>query len=87
MKLALCRAEICVRRGGSALRAYVQDQYGIGWNESTADGALSLAPVDCIGLCNGAPCGVLDGRSLVRLTPVKLAKILGPPVSDAPAQA
>jgi NADH:ubiquinone oxidoreductase subunit E len=68
-----------MRQGAAALASYVRESSGIGWDESTADGGLSLTPVACIGLCNGAPCGVLDGRSLVRLTPAKLAKILGRP--------
>jgi len=72
MKLALCRGEVCTRHGAAALAAFAQGLLGVGWNETTADGAVTLAPTDCIGLCNGAPCGALDGLSLVWLTSGKL---------------
>jgi formate dehydrogenase subunit gamma len=78
MNLALCRAEACARHGARGLAEYAQGLLGIGWDETTADGAVTLTPVDCIGLCNGAPCGTLDGRSLVRLTAAQLRTLLAP---------
>ena len=76
MKLALCRGETCTRHGAAALAAFAQGLLGIGWNETNADGAVTLEPSECIGMCNGAPCGALDGLSQVRLTPVNLQNLL-----------
>ena len=45
---------------------------GIGWHETTADGALTLEPVFCLGLCAVAPSALLDGDPLGRLDPAAL---------------
>jgi formate dehydrogenase subunit gamma len=76
MKLALCRAENCARHGAGELAQFAQTLLDIGWHETTPDGAVTLLPVECIGLCNGAPCGAADGRSLVRLNAAKLSALL-----------
>jgi formate dehydrogenase subunit gamma len=76
VNLSLCRAEYCWRQGGKALAMFAQATLGIDWNETSADGAITLLPVECIGLCKGAPCGVWGGRSLVKLTPAKLGLLL-----------
>jgi formate dehydrogenase subunit gamma len=63
----LCRAEACKSMGADRLAAYTQERLGISWHETTADGAVTLEPIFCIGLCAAAPCGMVNDRSLARL--------------------
>jgi formate dehydrogenase subunit gamma len=65
--LQLCRAEACQAMGADRLHAAARRRLGIDWHETTADGAVSLEPVFCLGLCAVAPSGMLDGAPLGRL--------------------
>src|SRR5690606_3512476 len=49
--LKLCRAEACQAMGGDRLAERLQERLGIGWGETTADGALTLEAVYCLGMC------------------------------------
>ncbi|MGR8942176.1 MAG: NAD(P)H-dependent oxidoreductase subunit E, partial [Gammaproteobacteria bacterium] len=42
-------------KGGKALEAHVKGKLGIDYHETTADGAFSLEPVYCLGLCAVSP--------------------------------
>jgi NADH:ubiquinone oxidoreductase subunit E len=42
-------------RGGEEIYHELCDKYGIGHNERTADGKISLEEVECMGACGGAP--------------------------------
>ncbi|MDR5651662.1 formate dehydrogenase subunit gamma [Ruixingdingia sedimenti] len=64
--LRLCRAEACQAMGGVALADAVQAALGIGWHGTTPDGAVTLEPVYCLGLCACGPAAQLDGRPLGR---------------------
>jgi formate dehydrogenase subunit gamma len=65
--LRLCRAEACQAAGGEALADRVRHQHGVEWHGTTADGALTLEPVFCLGLCACAPAAMLDLDVLGRL--------------------
>ena len=36
---------------------------GIDWHETTPDGAVTLEPVFCLGLCACGPAAMVDGRA------------------------
>ena len=74
--LRLCRAEACQARGAEALAAHAAARLGISWHQTTADGAVTLEPVFCLGLCAASPCGMVDGRPVARLDAAKLDAIL-----------
>ena len=65
--LRLCRAEACQAAGGEALAKVTQQRLGLDWHGTTPDGALTLEPVFCLGLCACAPAAMLDGEVLGRL--------------------
>lgn len=65
--LKLCRAEACQSVGGDVLAERVQKLLGIGFHETTLDGAVTLEPVYCLGLCSCAPAAMLDGEIHGRL--------------------
>ncbi|HJQ58293.1 MAG TPA: formate dehydrogenase subunit gamma [Vineibacter sp.] len=74
--LKLCRAEACQSMGGDALAAAAQAALGVGWSATSADGAVTLEPVYCLGLCATAPAALLDGQPVGRLDRARLAALL-----------
>ncbi|MBP1852225.1 formate dehydrogenase subunit gamma [Rhizobium halophytocola] len=65
--LKLCRAEACQSMGGPQIAEKLKTLLGIGFHETTADGAVTLEPVYCLGLCASAPAAMLDGELHGRL--------------------
>ncbi len=51
----LCRAESCQAMGSKALEEHVKAKLGIDFHETTIDGAFSLEPIYCLGLCACSP--------------------------------
>lgn len=62
----ICRAEACQAVGGAALSEAVLSKLGIGWGETTRDGAVTVEPVYCLGLCACAPAAMVDGKVMGR---------------------
>lgn len=71
--LRLCRAEACQSLGADALGTAMRDRLGVDWHGTTADGAVTLEPVFCLGLCAVGPSALLDGRPIGRCDEPKLA--------------
>lgn len=71
----LCRAEACQSMGGDALAARLKQLLGIGFHETSADGAVTLEPVYCLGLCACAPAAMVDGEVIGRLDAERLEEI------------
>ena len=75
--LKLCRAEACQSLGADALASHVRDRLEVDWHGTTHDGAVTLEPVFCLGLCAIGPSALLDGRPLGRLDPARIEAELG----------
>ena len=75
-RLRLCRAEACQAMGGAALAETARATLGIDWHATTPDGAVTLEPVFCLGLCACAPAAEVDGRLVGRLDAAGLGAIL-----------
>lgn len=73
--LKLCRAEACQSMGGDALADRARQLLGIDWHGTTTDGAVTLEPVYCLGLCACAPAAMLDGEVIGRLDAERLDEI------------
>lgn len=71
----LCRAEACQSMGADALAARLKQLLGIGFHETSADGAVTLEPVYCLGLCACAPAAMVDGEVIGRLDADRLEEI------------
>ncbi|MBO9661887.1 formate dehydrogenase subunit gamma [Dokdonella sp.] len=68
--MQLCRAEACQALGARALEAHAKRTLGIDFHQTTADGAITLEPVYCLGNCGCGP-SLLVGRDELhaRVTP------------------
>lgn len=74
--LRLCRAEACQALGCESLADHVRSRLNIAWHETTSDGAVTLEPVFCLGLCAIGPAALLDGQPLARLDPTRIEAAL-----------
>jgi formate dehydrogenase subunit gamma len=74
--LNLCQAESCQAMGSRALTQEVEQLLGCSLGETTADGAVTLEPVYCLGNCACSPAAMLDGRVLGRVTAAKLKRLM-----------
>ncbi|WP_292898424.1 formate dehydrogenase subunit gamma [Nitratireductor sp.] len=73
--LKLCRAEACQSMGGDAVAEKLQKLLGIRFHETSADGAVTLEPVYCLGLCACAPSAMLNGEVIGRLDEARAEEI------------
>ena len=65
--IKLCRAEACQSMGGDALAERLLGLLGLDWHETSANGAVTVEPVYCLGLCACAPAAMVDGEVVGRL--------------------
>jgi formate dehydrogenase subunit gamma len=64
----LCRAESCQAMGSQLLENHVKNKLGIDFHETTKDGAFSLEPVYCLGLCACSPSMQIGDQVYGRVT-------------------
>lgn len=74
--LRLCRAEACQSMNGRALERHARKRLGIGFGETTTDGALTLEAVYCLGLCACSPAAMIDEEVHGRVTPERLDELI-----------
>jgi formate dehydrogenase subunit gamma len=74
--LRLCRAEACQSMKSRALEQHAMKRLGIGFGETTADGAITLEAVYCLGLCACSPAAMIDEEVHGRVTPDRLDELL-----------
>ena len=53
--LQVCRAEACQAMGSRALAAHARERLGVEFGQTTADGAITLQAVYCLGNCACPP--------------------------------
>lgn len=74
--LRICRAEACQSMGGHALAEATLAKLGIDWHDTTANGAVTIEPVYCLGMCACAPAAMLDDRVVARLDEARMDRLL-----------
>jgi len=84
--LKMCRAEACQAVGAEALLDHVCATLAIEPGGTTADGALTVEPVYCLGNCALGPAALADGRLMARLTPHRIDQLVAEARADAPAR-
>lgn len=73
----VCRAESCRTMGGEELLAHARQKLGChGEHGASADGAYSVEPVYCLGLCAQSPALMVGEKLHARMTAQKLDRIL-----------
>ena len=73
----LCRAEACQARGARALEAHAKTSLGIDFGETTADGAVTLEAVYCLGNCACGPSLLVDADNVhANVTPERFDQLM-----------
>lgn len=72
----VCRAEACQACGADALLARAEALLGCLAHETRADGAVTLEPVYCLGLCASSPAIQINKRLHARVTPERLQTLV-----------
>jgi NADH-quinone oxidoreductase subunit E len=76
-KLAICTNLPCALQGATAAAEHLKKKLGIGFGETTPDGAFTLKEAECMGACGDAPVLLRNNkRMLCAMTPDKLDKLL-----------
>lgn len=74
--LQVCRAESCQAMGAEMLEAHIKSTLGIDYHQTTADGAITLEPVYCLGNCACSPAVLMDEELYGRVDSQKIAEII-----------
>ena len=73
----ICRAEACQAVGAEALGEHAKRRTGVGFGDTTSDGAITLDEVFCLGNCALAPAVQVDDRLHGRVSPARFDALLG----------
>jgi formate dehydrogenase subunit gamma len=72
----VCRAEACQSVGAAALEAHAKKKLGCGLHETSADGAVTLEPVYCLGNCSCGPSIRVDDEIIGRVDAARFDALL-----------
>jgi formate dehydrogenase subunit gamma len=72
----ICRAEACQSVGARSLERHVVNVLGVPLGETTADGAITLQGVYCLGNCACGPSVRIDDRVYGRVDADRLERLL-----------
>jgi len=74
--IRLCRTISCDLAGRSRVARQLENELGIAFGETTADGRFSLEWASCIGMCDQGPALLINERVYARVTPDEVHAIL-----------
>ena len=74
--LKICRAEACQSVGGNAMAQRMLDRLGVDWHGTTRDGAVTVEPVYCLGMCACGPAVMLDNRVIGRVDEARMERLM-----------
>ncbi len=72
----ICRAEACQAVGGKVLAEATLAKLGLEWHGTTANGAVTVEPVYCLGLCACGPAAMVDDKVVGRVDEARMAELL-----------
>jgi len=74
--LHLCRAEACQSLGAVALERHAKRSLGVDFHGTSADGAVTLEPVYCLGNCALGPAVMIDEELQGRVSPERFDELM-----------
>ena len=85
--VGVCTNALCAILGGDEVFARLQDHLGIGNNETTGDGQVTLEHVECNAACDFAPVMMVNWEFFDNVTPESACAVVDRLRSDEPVQA
>ena len=74
--VGVCTTALCAVVGGDDVYAALQDHLGIGGDETTDDGAITLEHVECNAACDFAPVMMVNWEFFDNMTPAKAIDVV-----------
>jgi [NiFe] hydrogenase diaphorase moiety large subunit len=74
--IRLCRTISCAMQGKDRVMRQLENDLGIRFGETTADGSFTLDWANCMGMCDQGPALLVNDRIYTRVTPEKVHEIL-----------
>ena len=74
--MQICRAESCQAMGSEALEAHAKKCLNVDYHQTTADEAITLEPVYCLGNCALSPSVMIDDEIYGRVSPADLDALI-----------
>lgn len=76
-KVTVCTNLPCMLSGGVDAGEYLKKKLGIDYNETTADGLITLKEGECMGACGDAPVMIVNNRRMCSwMNPEQIDKLL-----------
>ena len=76
-KITICTNLPCALSGAADAAEHLKKKLGIGFNETTPDGAFTLKEGECLGACGDAPVCLHNGKKMLSfMTPDKLDQFI-----------
>lgn len=72
----ICRAEACQALGANGLADAVLTRLGTSWHGTTPNGAVTIEPVYCLGLCANGPAAIIGDKVVGALDEAKLERVI-----------
>lgn len=72
----VCRSISCMLRGGEDLLARLCRRYGVKPGQTTPDGKFTLEFAECLGVCEGAPCMLVDDECHANLSETSATELI-----------
>ena len=63
-KLSVCTSLPCALSGGADAADYLKQKLGVGFNETTADGLVTLKEGECMGACGDSPVLLVNNKRM-----------------------
>ena len=79
----ICRAESCQAMGADGLLVHARQRLGCELHGTTPDGAFTLEPVYCLGLCASSPALMLGDEPHAHVTPQVFDALIAQARSEA----
>jgi NADH-quinone oxidoreductase subunit E len=76
-KITICTNLPCALSGATVAAKHLKEKLGVGFNETTADGAFTLQEGECLGACGDAPVLLVNNKRMCSwMTPDKLDELI-----------
>lgn len=82
--VGICTNTLCAIMGGDAIWEDLSDRLGIGHDETTADGRITLERIECNAACDYAPVMMINWEFFDNQTPESAAEVVGKLIAGQP---